>query len=140
MVSDSGLEATLFQNNYTLHGYGLDGLCQRMTAKKDNIEMISDVYFWATNEGNIYDNITSLNNDYASSIAPFVKTTVNLTDPAERDGYSALRGWMWLSCGMALGWLQTTDNTRSMFGHLIPLEFVFPSKIHVSSFYFSVLP
>uniref|UniRef100_A0AC35FN31 Serine carboxypeptidase S28 n=1 Tax=Panagrolaimus sp. PS1159 TaxID=55785 RepID=A0AC35FN31_9BILA len=37
--------------------------------------------------------------------------------------YSAMRGWMWLSCGMALGWLQTTENSRSIFNRMIPLEY-----------------
>uniref|UniRef100_A0A914XWL5 Uncharacterized protein n=1 Tax=Panagrolaimus superbus TaxID=310955 RepID=A0A914XWL5_9BILA len=74
------------------------------------------------NEGNPNPPVTTLNNDYASSIAQFVRTSYNLSDPADRDIYSAMRGWMWLSCGMALGWLQTTENSRSIFNRMIPLQ------------------
>jgi hypothetical protein len=112
-------------NNFTNNGYGIDGLCKIMTRPLNQeapVARIADVYFWATNEGNpTPNNITD--NNYNDGVAPFARTTFNLSNPADRDSYSAMRGWMWLSCGMALGWLQTTENSRSIFNRMIPLEY-----------------
>uniref|UniRef100_A0A914P481 Uncharacterized protein n=1 Tax=Panagrolaimus davidi TaxID=227884 RepID=A0A914P481_9BILA len=112
-------------NNFTNNGYGIDGLCKIMTRplnKEAPVARIADVYFWATNEGNpTPNNITD--NNYNDGVAPFARTTFNLSNPDDRDNYSAMRGWMWLSCGMALGWLQTTENSRSIFNRMIPLEY-----------------
>jgi hypothetical protein len=114
-------------NNFTLNGYGVDGLCLRMTRTLNSgeqaVNRIADVFFWASNEGNSGTQINNLNNNYTDSIASIAKTTFNLNDTGDRDGNSALRGWMWLSCGMALGWLQTTDNSRSIFNRMIPLSY-----------------
>jgi hypothetical protein len=114
-------------NNFTLNGYGVDGLCLRMTraltSTEKPVNRIADVFFWASNEGNTETQINFLNNNYNDSIAPIAKNTYNISDPADRDSNSALRGWMWLSCGMALGWLQTTDNSRSIFNRMIPLDY-----------------
>ena len=83
---------------------------------------IVEVLKWiATEEGYTY---TTLDNNYTSSIIDISKNLYNISDDDDRDGNSAARGWMWLSCGMALGWLQTTDNSNSMFNRMVPLELV----------------
>jgi hypothetical protein len=114
-------------NNFTLNGYGVDGLCQRMTRTLNSgekpVNRVADVYFWAFNEGNSDTPMNYLNNNYNESIAPIAKTTFNLNNTDDRNGNAAGRGWMWLSCGMALGWLQTTDNSRSIFNRMIPLSY-----------------
>uniref|UniRef100_A0AC34G949 Uncharacterized protein n=1 Tax=Panagrolaimus sp. ES5 TaxID=591445 RepID=A0AC34G949_9BILA len=95
-------------NNYTLNGYGIDGLCKLMNdPQKSPVEAVASVFFWAINEGNNGAQINILDNDYDASIATIARTSFNLSDPNDRDGLAASRGWMWLSCGMALGWLQT---------------------------------
>uniref|UniRef100_A0AC34GX93 C-type lectin domain-containing protein n=1 Tax=Panagrolaimus sp. ES5 TaxID=591445 RepID=A0AC34GX93_9BILA len=112
-------------NNFTNNGYGIDGLCKIMDKPYPGapVGQLANAFFWAMNEGSPSPPITILNNDYNASIAPFVRTSYNLSDPYDRDEYSAMRGWMWLSCGMALGWLQTTENSRSIFNRMIPLQY-----------------
>ncbi|KAE9546369.1 hypothetical protein FO519_010419, partial [Halicephalobus sp. NKZ332] len=61
-------------------------------------------------------------NNYAEMIAPYQRTSFNVSDEVDQE-IAAGRGWMWLCCGMALGWLQTTDNANSIFNRLIPLEY-----------------
>ena len=109
-----------------MNGFGIDGLCKIMTRPLSNevpIARVRDVVFWvySTDSG---ININQLDNNYTADMEPVSKPFYNLTDPDDRDGNSAARGWMWLCCGMALGWLQTTDNSRGMFGRAVPLEFV----------------
>uniref|UniRef100_A0A914XZ23 Uncharacterized protein n=1 Tax=Panagrolaimus superbus TaxID=310955 RepID=A0A914XZ23_9BILA len=115
----------LFKNNYTLNGYGIDGLCKIMRNPQESaVEGVAGVYFWATNEGNNGIPINILDNNYDNSMAQLNRTSFNLSNPIDRDGTAASRGWMWLSCGMALGWLQSTDSSKNIFNRAVPLEFV----------------
>uniref|UniRef100_A0AC34FIU1 Serine carboxypeptidase S28 family protein n=1 Tax=Panagrolaimus sp. ES5 TaxID=591445 RepID=A0AC34FIU1_9BILA len=112
-------------NNFTINGYGIDGLCKIMDQPVSGppVKNVANAFFWAINEGNNGPQMNYLNNNYNDSIAPFARTSFNLSDSTDRDDYSALRGWMWLSCGMALGWLQTTENAHSIFNKMIPLSY-----------------
>uniref|UniRef100_A0AC34GAF0 Uncharacterized protein n=1 Tax=Panagrolaimus sp. ES5 TaxID=591445 RepID=A0AC34GAF0_9BILA len=91
------------RDNFTMNGYGIDGICGIMNNPKNqnsSVSKIADVYFWSTGS-------TFFDNDYNFDMSYVSKTTFNLSNPIYRDEIAADRGWMWLCCGMALGWLQT---------------------------------
>uniref|UniRef100_A0A914YRU8 Uncharacterized protein n=1 Tax=Panagrolaimus superbus TaxID=310955 RepID=A0A914YRU8_9BILA len=108
------------RDNYTINGYGIDGICAIMSDPKNqklSVDRLAAVFFWSTDS-------TFLDNDYTTDMSYISQTTFNLSDPFQRDDSSAERGWMWLCCGMALGWLQSTDSSKNIFNRAVPLEFV----------------
>ena len=68
------------------------------------------------------DSSHSTDNDYNAMISLYQRTSFNVSDPDDLD-IAAAKGWMWLCCGMALGWLQTTDNANGIFNRMIPLNY-----------------
>ena len=68
------------------------------------------------------DDSHSTDNEYNSMMAPYQRTSFDVNNPIDQE-IAAARGWMWLCCGMALGWLQTTDNANSIFNRMIPLSY-----------------
>jgi pimeloyl-ACP methyl ester carboxylesterase len=106
------------RDNYTLNGYGIDGLCKIMTAPVSGgapVVKIANVFWWSTGQSYV-------DNNYRSDISFIAKANYNISDDTDRDDNAAGRGWMWLCCN-AFGWLQTTDNSRSIFNRMIPLEY-----------------
>uniref|UniRef100_A0A7E4V1F8 Serine protease K12H4.7 n=1 Tax=Panagrellus redivivus TaxID=6233 RepID=A0A7E4V1F8_PANRE len=130
------------RNNDTINGYGLTGLCENVLGdlnitangtvefnfngtinSTDHVylQLIADVVFWSLKvESGDPDRI--LENNYTDSLSYLTRTTYNVNNDYDRD-VSAGRGWMWLSCGMALGWLQTTEGGEGMFGTAVPLNY-----------------
>ena len=107
-----------------IDGFDINTLCQianNGSQNEDPADRIVDVYFWVME---VQNNDTShiVKNNYTELIAPYQRASFNVTNSNDRD-IAAMRGWMWLCCGMALGWLQTTDNADSIFNRLIPLEY-----------------
>uniref|UniRef100_A0A914P3L6 Uncharacterized protein n=1 Tax=Panagrolaimus davidi TaxID=227884 RepID=A0A914P3L6_9BILA len=98
---------------------GLNGLCDIMTKPLNGdtlVDRIADVYFWSSDR-------TYLFNDYNTEISYINRRYYNTSDPLDQEVLSAGRGWMWLCCGMALGWLQSTDNSHKMFSNMLPLSY-----------------
>ena len=52
----------------------------------------------------------------------FKQTTFNLSNDEDNDN-AAARGWVWICCGMAMGWFETTDNGNGMFSNSVPLSY-----------------
>uniref|UniRef100_A0A7E4ZS57 Serine protease K12H4.7 n=1 Tax=Panagrellus redivivus TaxID=6233 RepID=A0A7E4ZS57_PANRE len=122
------------RNNNTINGYGLTGLCDIVLGDLNinsngtingtdylYLQLVADVVFWAQDVEGGNPNRT-LGNNYADSLGGLTRTTYNVNVDDDRD-ISAGRGWMWLSCGMALGWLQTTEGGEGMFGRALPLNY-----------------
>jgi hypothetical protein len=107
------------RDNITIGGYNIDNLCKKMIAAPDPVTGIANVFFWDPTNPNPGPQF--LDNDYYGDISYFNKSYYDYNNYYEQD-IAASRGWMWLCCGMALGWLQTTEN-NGMFNHAIPLSY-----------------
>uniref|UniRef100_A0AC35FYX5 Uncharacterized protein n=1 Tax=Panagrolaimus sp. PS1159 TaxID=55785 RepID=A0AC35FYX5_9BILA len=110
------------RDNITEGGYNIDNLCRKMIASpSDPLTGIKNIFFWdpknSSKSGPQY-----LDNDYYGDVAQFNQSYYDYSNDTAADN-AAGRGWMWLCCGMALGWLQTTDNSNGMFNRAINLNF-----------------
>uniref|UniRef100_A0A914Q9Y4 Uncharacterized protein n=1 Tax=Panagrolaimus davidi TaxID=227884 RepID=A0A914Q9Y4_9BILA len=105
-------------NNYTMNGYGIDGLCEIMTTKEESVSKIAKFYF-------LFKAVTYLDNDYNRDISHISKNTYNLSNPYDFNGNSADRGWVWICCGMAMGLLQSAESSHTIFNRMLPLQYYF---------------
>ena len=69
-------------------------------------------------------------NDYAGMVAGFSQTTFDPNNDTDSNN-AAARGWMWICCGMAMGWHETTDNANSIFGSSVPLSYYLKECVDV---------
>uniref|UniRef100_A0A0M3J5K2 PFL domain-containing protein n=1 Tax=Anisakis simplex TaxID=6269 RepID=A0A0M3J5K2_ANISI len=58
---------------------------------------------------------------FANSYEEMIKLLANVTYDKSTDN-AADRGWMWLCCN-EIGFLQTTDEGRNVFGEMVPLNY-----------------
>uniref|UniRef100_A0A914R4W4 Peptidase S1 domain-containing protein n=1 Tax=Panagrolaimus davidi TaxID=227884 RepID=A0A914R4W4_9BILA len=109
------------RDNITEGGYNIDNLCKKMLASpSDPLTGIKNIVFW--NPTNSNPGPQSLDNNYYGDVSLFNQSYYDYTNANAAD-IAAGRGWMWLCCGMALGWLQSTDNSNGMFNRAINLNY-----------------
>jgi hypothetical protein len=109
------------RDNITEGGYNIDNLCKKMIASpSDPLTGIKNIVFWDPTNPN--PGPQNLDNNYYGDVAQFNQSYYDYSNDTAADN-AAGRGWMWLCCGMALGWLQTTDNSNGMFNRAINLNF-----------------
>ncbi|KAE9549575.1 hypothetical protein FO519_007217 [Halicephalobus sp. NKZ332] len=113
------------RNNLTVNGYGVNSLCdiinQPLNLNEPNVTRIRNAYFWIM-LSEYGDDSKSTNNSYSKMMEGFQQTAFDVTVNDDRNN-AAARGWMWLCCGVALGWLETTDNGNSIFNRIVPLSY-----------------
>ncbi|KAE9547277.1 hypothetical protein FO519_009510, partial [Halicephalobus sp. NKZ332] len=109
----------------TMSGYGVNSLCnttnQQLNPGETNATRIRNIYFW-TRSTEYGDNSNTTENSYTEMIGEVNNSFYNLNNGVDHAD-AAARGWIWLCCGVALGWLQTTDNGNSIFNRIIPLSY-----------------
>uniref|UniRef100_A0AC35TIC8 Serine carboxypeptidase n=1 Tax=Rhabditophanes sp. KR3021 TaxID=114890 RepID=A0AC35TIC8_9BILA len=113
------------QNKNTENGLSVAGLCKVMTMIDNKnpdpifrLQALNDWYnaFYGVPKG------APIYNDYWGTIKQLSVTDWNLTTNSALEA----RGWMALCCAnknMGIGFLQTTDQGRNIFGSIIPLNY-----------------
>ncbi|KAE9546527.1 hypothetical protein FO519_010261, partial [Halicephalobus sp. NKZ332] len=93
----------------TRSGFGVNSLCnltnEPLNPGETNATRIKNIFFWTSKSLGDHSEIT--NNSYIKMMEGFQQTTFNLSVGNDLHN-AAARGWMWLCCGVALGWLETT--------------------------------
>ncbi|CAJ0938218.1 unnamed protein product, partial [Mesorhabditis belari] len=95
-------------------------LCNMMTNQSvaDPIQRAYNVWLWYQSfYGDPDSDITIFPNSYWDMISSMSMKNVN-----DMDENGADRGWMWLCCN-EIGFLQTTDQGRNIFGATVPLNY-----------------
>jgi hypothetical protein len=108
------------RDNITEGGYNIDNLCKKMIASSDPVTGIKNIVFWDPTNPN--PGPQNLDNNYYGDVSLFNQSYYDYSN-ADAADIAAGRGWMWLCCGMALGWLQSTDNSNGMFNRAINLNY-----------------
>uniref|UniRef100_A0AC34GC26 Chitinase n=1 Tax=Panagrolaimus sp. ES5 TaxID=591445 RepID=A0AC34GC26_9BILA len=109
-------------DNITESGYDITHLCKIMLQSSSPVIGIKNIFYWDPLNPFASTNGKGLDNDYYGDMVSVSKSWYDYTNAFDSDA-AAERGWMWLCCGMALGWLQTTDNANGMFNRAIPLNY-----------------
>ncbi|KAE9549786.1 hypothetical protein FO519_006994, partial [Halicephalobus sp. NKZ332] len=82
-------------NNLTINGLGIDTLCSianNNSIGTDSLDRIKEIFFWAINSNSV-EMINITHNNYAEMIAPYQRTSFNVSDEVDQE-IAAGRGWM----------------------------------------------
>lgn len=113
------------RNEHTMGGMNVRNLCNTVTkAPADEplqqmravMDFVNSFY---PQTGNCIGNVSACT--FANSYEDIISLYGNVTYDESTDN-AAYRGWMWLCCN-EIGFLQTTDQGKNIFGEMLPLNF-----------------
>ncbi|CAI5456755.1 unnamed protein product [Caenorhabditis angaria] len=107
------------QSDRTHFNMTLRKMCNIMTnsSESDPVKRVHNLVLWYNTFEPSSDDLTVMQNSYWDIIAQIGSSDLKVLG---EDG-AAARGWMWLCCN-EIGFLQTTDQGRNVFGSTVPLN------------------